>query len=504
MLNNKTVLGVDISANAINLALLRNGADGVELVKTASCPVPEGAIKDGNIEDSVLLSKAIKSLKSSSRIRARRAAVSLFSQPVLMQLIDMPKTLPSNIGRFIQNEVKRCVALSGKEIALDFCSIGSSLQPGTGRIFVLATDAEKVAEIGRVCNSAGLNVEAVEPPMLAYARAFYPQKIAGRFDSNVLMVIIQDDILTLAVFRKQNLDFIRSKEIDKKTTQPRELCCWIADQINSVIKFYDIEVSDSSSQWEVTVVADCSQLPKGAEVTLKVKVDCSDLSFRTPQNAFQDTFISPNAGSDCPSMVAAGLGMKLLDTDGINLGVNLLPSEPAEIKSFKKHVLVTANIIAAILLPMIFVSGALSMMANKVNENIARIKRAKFVDDTHSLLIEEAIADKQSISLSDKIEQMSKILDSRHSLPWHDFLNDLRGATPGNVRILELFSKANSKIYLKGRASSYEAVHLFVKMLNKSEYIDSASLVGTERDGGDHRGLVSYEINCSLVMKKGS
>jgi Tfp pilus assembly protein PilN len=500
MLDSKTVLGVDISQSTINLALLRDSADGVELVKAASCPVPNGAIKDGNIEDSVLISKAIKALKSRSKIRARRAAVSLFSQPVLMQLIDMPKTLPSNIGRFIQNEVKRCVALSGKEIALDFCSIGSSLQPGAGRIFVLATDAENVAEIGRVCNSAGLNVEALEPPMLAYVRAFYPKKIAGRFDCNVLMVIIQDKILTLAVFRKQSLDFIRSKEIDREITGPRKLCCWLADQINAVIKFYDVEVSDSSPQWEVTIVADCPQLPEGVEESLKAKVDCSELIFRTPQNAFQDTFINQNVGSDRPSVVAVGLGMRFLGTDGINLGVNLLPPESAEVKSFKKHVLITANIIAALLMMMIFISGALNIMANKVNENIARIKRTKFVDDTRSLFREEALADKQIVSLSQRIEQMNKVLESRHSLPWHEFLNDLRAATPNNVRILELFSKANSKISLKGLASSYEAVHLFVKMLNNSEYIDSASLIETERK----RDLVSYEINFSLVMKNES
>jgi Tfp pilus assembly protein PilN len=503
MLDNKTVLGIDISESAINLALLRGGADGVKLVKAASGPVPDRVIKDGNIEDSVVLSKAIKTLKDRNKIRARRAAVSLFSQPVLMQLIDMPKNLPANIGQFIQDEVKRCVALSGKEIALDFCSVSSSAQPGAGRIFVLATDAENVAEIARVCNSAQLNVEAIEPPMLAYARAFYPQKIAGRFDCNVLMVIVQDNILTLGVFRKQNLDFVRSKEIDKETIKPRELCCWLADQINAVIKFYDVEISDSSQEWEVTVVADCPQLPEGAEISLKVKVDCSSLSFKTPQNAFQDTVISQNAGTDHPSVVAVGLGMKLLETDSINLGVNLLPPESAEIKSFKKHVLITVNIIAALLLPMFFVSGALSMMTNKVNENIAHINRTEFIEDTHSLLREEAISDKQIIFLSDRIEQMNKVLNSRHSLPWHDFLNDLRAATPNNVRITELFSKANSKIYLKGLASSYEAVHLFVKMLNKSEYIDSASLIETERDS-DRRGLVSYEINFSLVMKKGS
>jgi hypothetical protein len=52
---------------------------------------------------------------------------------------------------------------------------------------------------------------------------------------------------------------------------------------------------------------------------------------------------------------------------------------------------------------------------------------------------------------------------------------------------------------LEGQALSYEAVHLFVDMLNAGEYIESASLTGTKRDNRSG-GLLRYSINCSLIQ----
>ncbi len=54
---------------------------------------------------------------------------------------------------------------------------------------------------------------------------------------------------------------------------------------------------------------------------------------------------------------------------------------------------------------------------------------------------------------------------------------------------------------LEGLSLSYEAVHLFVDMLNKSEHIDSASLIEAEKDNKTG-GLVRYAIECSLSPQK--
>ena len=60
----RTALGIDISDSRINLALLRKHGDSVKLLKAAGCPAPEGAIKNGNIENAAALAKAIKKLKA--------------------------------------------------------------------------------------------------------------------------------------------------------------------------------------------------------------------------------------------------------------------------------------------------------------------------------------------------------------------------------------------------------------------------------------------------------
>jgi Tfp pilus assembly protein PilN len=85
-------------------------------------------------------------------------------------------------------------------------------------------------------------------------------------------------------------------------------------------------------------------------------------------------------------------------------------------------------------------------------------------------------------------------------LDWAAILEDLRSRTPGTVRITNLYSKGNTEMHLEGLALSYEVVRLFVKMLNESDYISSASLnMRREEKAG---GLVKYTINCSLTPEK--
>jgi len=500
MLGSKTVLGVDISDRRINLALLKKGKNGIELLKAASGPVPDGAIKDGNVEEPAILSKAIRELKSRNKIRTRQAVVSLVAKPVLMQMMDVPKQVPTRMSKFVQNEVRRCVFLSGKEAALDFYKVGSAKRLTDTRVFIVATDGQKVAELTRACSQAGLSVDAIEPPLLAYTRAFYDKKIATKFDCNVLLAIVRCGVLTLCAFKKQTIDFVRTKDIGKEEISPDELCTWLAEQINMVIKFYDVEVPDSAGKWEITVIADSGQLPDGAEETLKDKTAESNLQVRTAEDACQDTFVGPGSGSVCSSAAAIGLAMKPLVVDGSKLRVNLLPPEAAEVKAVKKHALITANIVAAVLLLMILVSGVLALVIKSVNENIAYKKQAHLLKGTNTLLRKQESIEKQIVQLSGAPGRLNSILSLSHDVDWVRILDDVKGATPKTVQITNLSSKDSSSMRLEGLAVSYEAVRLFVDMLDNSKNIESASLINAEkRSAGDR--LVGYSINCFLTSE---
>ncbi len=500
MVGSKAALGIDISDGRINLALLKQNAKGIELLKAASGPVPDGAIKDGNIENPVILAKAIKELKTRNRIRARQAAVSLFAKPVVMQILDAPKGAPTSIGQFVRNELKSYVTLSGREIAFDFCGIRSGQGPGK-RLFAVATDGQKVAELAKASDLAGLNVEVIEPPLLSYTRALYAKRIAGKFDCEVLIAVLQGGVLNLCVFRKQNLDFVRVKDISGEKLEPNKLCHWLADQINSIIQFYDIEVADSSGKWEVVVVADHAQLPDDAEESLRAKITGVSLEVRTGESACQDTVIAQNDGPVKASVVAIGLALRLLNKNDNDLKINLVPPESAELRAVKKQMHITVTIIAAVLLFMELAGAGLSLMANKVNRGIAQGKQTEISQDTYTLLKEQELLDRQIKQLSERPARLSSILGSRHAMDWAGILEDVRNRTPKTVRIINLNSRDSSRMYLEGLAISYEAIHLFVKMLNNSNYISSASLTETiKEDEGD--GLIRYTIDCSLKQEK--
>ncbi|MHC4529095.1 MAG: pilus assembly protein PilM, partial [Planctomycetota bacterium] len=68
MAKSNTALGIDISEAAIHMTLLRKSQEGLQLVKAASTSVPAGAVKDGNVEDPALLSRAIRQLKRRNNI----------------------------------------------------------------------------------------------------------------------------------------------------------------------------------------------------------------------------------------------------------------------------------------------------------------------------------------------------------------------------------------------------------------------------------------------------
>ena len=496
----KTALGVDITESHINLVLLRQTAKGTELIKAATGPVPDGAIKNGNIEDPTALARAIKELKTRKKIRAKQAAVSLSVKPIIAQTLDTPKGIPKNIGQFVRNELKSYVSLSGKEIASDFCGIRGGQNHG-GRLFAVATDAQKVAELVETCVRAQLNVEVIEPPLLAYIRTIYDEKIKGKFDCNVLIAILYGSTLALCVFRKENLDFIRVEDIDEEKANPNELCQWLAEQINTITRFYEVEIKDSLGQWEVTVIADHVQLPDNADKYLETEIKNSSVDIRTEENTCQNILIKQDNCQEQPSLPAIGLAMRLLNLHDTDLKINLVPPESAEVKSVKKQLLVTAVIISIVPLLMALAGDWLSKMADKTKTGIEQRKQAEIPKGTYTLLQEQQALELQIKQISERPNHLNSILKSRRAVDWANILTDVKNCTPKTVRITKLYDNGNSEMRLEGLALSYESVRLFVNMLNKSDYISSASLTETMKDK-EAGGLVMYIINCSLTIEK--
>jgi Tfp pilus assembly protein PilN len=150
---------------------------------------------------------------------------------------------------------------------------------------------------------------------------------------------------------------------------------------------------------------------------------------------------------------------------------------------------------------MVLAGTGLSVRANNVKQNIALKKQTDLSQVTYSLIKEQELLDRQIKQLSEIPAQLSSIFVSRQTINWDKILDDVRKLTPKTVRITSLYSIDSSGMYLHGMAISYEAIHLFVKMLNNSDYISSATLTETTKeDKAD--ALIMYTIDCALKPVK--
>ena len=497
----RTALGVDISADRISLVLLARTPEGITILKVASAPVPPGAAKNGSVEDPEKLAKVIKDLRTSNGIPgAHPAAVTLFADPTVVQLLDIPTAGSINVGQFVRNEMRSCVALSGQELTVDFCRTTSG-QGLKGRLLAVASDSQKTASLAGSCQQAGLNTIAIEPPLLAVTRALYAKKIAGQLTHNVLITLWREGALTLCVFRDMTLDLVRVRQPSDSMKQGQEIGRWMAEEINEIIGFYQMEVAEGPRPWDVTVVSHNEPLSGEATEALKSQIDCASLQVGTDQTLYEQTPLSTNPRFEGASVVAMGLAMKLLNADDHRLRINLVPPESAEVRSFKRHCLLTANVVASIALLLIVAGAGLSLMANTLKTSVSQRRVAAMPESAYALSKQQEQLDREIHQISDRPARLDNIVSAHPDVDWAGILEDIRRRTPQTVRITNLYSRGQNQVHMEGEASKYEAVHLFVKLLNESRYIDSASLVDAAREE-IRQGLVAYTITCSLVSEK--
>ncbi len=520
----KTALGIDVSDGRINLAILKKSTGSVKLLKAATAPVPDGAIKNGNIEDAVVLAKAIKKLKAQNRIRSHPTAMSLLTNPVLMQILDMPDRPPGNLRQFVRDQVKHYAILPMNKAAIDFCGVGTPFcnksqkwktvksagsggsqtplfafgDPASSRALVVATDNQKLTDAARILHREGLNLDAIEPASLAYIRACYAKKIEKKFDRNLLLAIADADILTLCLFKNQALDFIRTKHFEADIYHSDKYLEWLTEEIYTVIQFYELEVLDKRDKWEVTLITDVGNQPvKDETLSLGTNVEGVDLKIRTLRTAYLDTPVADTEQSEKPSAIAVGLAMKLLDNSKNTPDINLLPPQVAQAKTTEKQVLISANAAAVIFFLMIVSIGIFNLKAKKIQNDINQKAQAQEKLNMHALLGEQTSLNSQTIDVSDEINRLNAVLDAGSFKRWDQILNDIRSAIPKTVRLTRLSCESNSKMLLTGQAVSYEAIHRFVDMLNASKHIESTLFLGAEEESQTN-ALLNYSVGCSL------
>lgn len=492
MPKNKTSLGIDISNQRINMVLLAKSGSGIKVLKTASAPVPENAFKDGNIEEPVILAKAIKKLKKANRISNCHAAVSLVSNPMLIQILDIPKTMPAGVGQFVRSEVKHYASLPLKTSTIDYCKINSSADKR--QVLVAASDSRKITDFVNAANRhAGLSVDSVEPAVLSFIRACYEKQIAAKTAKNLLFAVIDSDFAAFCLFRNQTLEFLRVKRPDAEVLRQDRITEWLAGQINEIVRFYESKAADDTCKIDVTVI---TELLGESASQLRNRLTDVELEIKTPQQACSDTPLA-DTDSEKPSVIAVGLAMKLLDFSDGGLNINFVPPDIARMQQAKKQAMVIANIAASILLVMLLSLSFLMFKEQTVYNEIKKKRQPPLEQAMAALLNEQLSLNKQIEKITGNLTIINNAVSKEPSLKWAKVLKNISSSVPKKVQLIAITAGSGQTVTIEGKALTHGDIRVFLDMLNASEYIASASLV-TAKLQEQPDNLLEYSIACTI------
>ena len=469
----------------------------IKLLKAADCPVPSGAIVDGSIENPALLAKSIKSLLSKNRIRTRRAVVSLFAKPVFMQMLNLPREVPENLGRYVQAEIKHSPLLSGKEPYYDYCGLGRTGPERNERVFVGATDYDKITLLMKTFTLAGIEPESVDLSALAITRAVYSKRIVGEFDKNILMASVRDSSLTISVYHKGEMDFIRCIEIDTEDINSENYISQLSTEINTVIEYYEIEVDDAEIEWDFFVAFD--ECPADIEETKKSfneKLD-GDVHICTPSTVGEYIALEINTSVGEASTVAIGCALKKYLVQDLQIKINLLPPETEDVRSTKKYARIAVQLAVLVIVVMFGLGEVVKKALGKTQQGIQQRRVENPTDNIEVLLRKQQRIAEEIEFLTAKKSGMGDVFGEYSKNNWHELLDNIGDRVPASVYLEEMRYIEDSKITLEGNSLSFKSIHNFAALLADLDHFSSASVAETNKS--DTVGLISFTITVEMA-----
>ncbi|MBN1457201.1 MAG: pilus assembly protein PilM [Sedimentisphaerales bacterium] len=491
-------LGIDISESRISVVLLSKLNNKIKLLKAADCPVPSGSIVDGNIENPGLLAKSIKSLLNKNRIRTRRAVVSLFAKPIFMQMLNLPKEIPENLGRYVQAEIKHSPLLSGKEPYYDYCGLGRTGPERNERVFVGATDYDKITLLMKTFTLAGIEPESVDLSALAITRAVYSKRIVGEFDKNVLMANVRDSSLTISVYHKGEMDFIRCIELDTKDIGSENHISQLSTEINTVIEYYEIEVDDAPEiEWDFFITFDeCPAEIERIKKSFSEKLD-GDVHICTPSTVAEYAAMEINTSIEEASTVAIGCALKKYLVQDLQIKINLLPPETEDVRSTKKYIRIALQVAVLIIVVMFGVGELVKSALGKTQQSIQKRRIENPTGNIELLLRKQQRIAEEIEFLTAKKSGMGDVFGEYSKSNWHELLDNIGDRVPASVYLEEMRYIENSKIILEGNSLSFKSIHNFAALLADLDEFSSASVAETNKS--DTVGLISFTITVEMA-----
>jgi Tfp pilus assembly protein PilN len=169
-------------------------------------------------------------------------------------------------------------------------------------------------------------------------------------------------------------------------------------------------------------------------------------------------------------------------------------------KEAQRDALIAVNVVVALLLFMVLAVDGPAYMAERISRIAAAKETLVTGQNTDAMLERNRQLDTRLQALSSRLDTIAQISASHNDVNWAQLFENVRKATPKEVRINGLYCGDGARMQIEGLAMSNEAINSFVSALEKSPDIASVTLLETSKQDTQN-GFVTYRINCKLGIR---
>lgn len=499
MISSKTSLGIEITQDKVSFALLSRTRSGLKLLKSGIVELPTGCIVDGNVKDSAKLAKSLKKLMRANGIFNRQAHISLVANPHLLQIIELPLEMPGNLGNYIESEIKHSAILLGRTHQSDYCGLASKSQEGEKRVIVSAVEEKKLGNLIKALNLAKIEALSIEPSSIGWIRALYDKYVATKYNYNVLFAKLSGSTVTMCVFRKGVLDFIRSRQlpIGAEIEEYTEI---FINQLRAIKQYYDVEVSSFKDEQWAAIVDIYSGHVKVGQITDYLNNRFETVHLCSTSDALEHLPVTCAKSVKDASICAVGLAMKQNPKSAMNIKFDLIPEAEREKKALRRWMFAAACFAVAILSAIVLMHDVMSYRLIQANSVISSVRSTIKVDEIANLLRSQKKIDAELSEIHNAAEFINSSLDKYESHDWPEILTALVSNSPGDLCIMDLRQIGDSTLVIHGKVMTHSSAHKFTARLDESSLFESAVVSQLSNDR-TYEGLVDYTIDCVMKAK---
>lgn len=496
----KSILGVHIDDEFLNIVYLCRTANGLKVRGSAIEPLEDGVVKDGVIVSEEVIAQKIRNFCKANKFRASKVAMLPPCAAVTLMPSEFPALSDEQMREQVREQIEQYTLFGNEEIVFDYCTIEEDGKVSDKQVVLEAIATRRMCDVFfAIAQKARLNLVRIEPAVLPVIKLVY-DGLNAEAGGVSLLLVLDSKSGNISVLEKtlprlcQNLS-IGIKDISENNGS---IDC-LTDRLKPILEFSRSLTASTSAEIVLRVAASCKS-DQLREIVAGIQKEFSGIIVKQIASAeFSELFNIKDESKEEWPFLAFALALTALDVSKFSGQLNLLSHESLAMQKTQREMSLTVKSMLAIFLLAVLARYPFQMKIKTLEAASAGIEARNV--EVIPMKARIASARQKKEELKGKQEAYALAIEQLTGIQWPQILQIIADTVSDKVRIVSISTAGPESFMITGEAWVESEVRWFAKELQKAEFIETAKVGAIKYDDSGTHVMVRYEIICEVYLQ---